>query len=94
MSKPYKKKSIPKELKRQVWENTFGNKLYGNCVCCSQKIHCYNAEMAHIQAESKGGSTNAGNLTPTCLNCNRSMGTQNLFEFKQKFVNKSGCNIM
>lgn len=94
MSKPYKKKNIPKELKRQVWENTFGDKLYGKCVCCSQKIHCYNAEMAHIQAESKGGPTDVNNLLPSCMNCNRSMGTQNLNEFKQKFDSKSGCLVM
>ena len=55
------------------------------CLCCERttirqlEFHC-----GHVIAEAHGGTTTVDNLRPICAQCNLSMGTQNLFEFKAK----------
>ena len=88
----YKKSSIPKNLRKQVWFKNFGDKLNGTCICCNTQIDCFNFEAAHIIAEKNGGKTNIDNLVPTCLNCNRTMSTTNLYEFKKKYYDDYNNN--
>ena len=82
-----RKKNIPKSLKRAVWDNTFGASVgHAPCWCCERayirqiEFHC-----GHIIAEASGGQTTLDNLRPICAQCNLSMGTQNMLEFKRLF---------
>ena len=38
-------------------------------------------EQAHILAVANGGGNELPNLVPTCVSCNRSMGTENLLDW-------------
>ena len=84
------KKAIPKTLKRMVWDTYIGaSKGEAPCFCCEHatirqiEFHC-----GHIKAEARGGSTTVDNLRPICAQCNLSMGTMDLQDFKQKFMNR------
>lgn len=80
----YKKESIPKPLRAAVWRNQFES-MDGQCYCCYGKISFDTQwECGHIVSERDGGSTQADNLRPVCVNCNRSMGTTNMHEFMKK----------
>jgi 5-methylcytosine-specific restriction endonuclease McrA len=84
------RKNIPKTVKKTVW-NTFietddPNKLRGKCfVGCGTDINIDNFELGHIVAHSNGGGDNVDNLRPICGLCNKSMGTENLLDFKEKY---------
>jgi hypothetical protein len=87
INKKYKKKSIPKTLKRLVWDKWVGKDIgTTKCLCCNHieirqiEFHC-----GHIIAESNGGETNVDNLKPICAQCNLSMKTMDMNEFKKKF---------
>lgn len=86
-NKPYKKKKPPQSLKQAVW-NKYVPEDIGRikCLCCnSNYITPFTFHCGHIIAESKGGKTNIDNLRPICSNCNSSMGTKNMNEFKNDF---------
>lgn len=99
--KTAKKKPIPKALRNRVWINAFGRVYFGACYCCEKKLeitqswHC-----GHIIAENRGGLTHEDNLRPVCAECNLSLGTQNMDEFRQTFSNSqrglccTSCEIM
>lgn len=92
----YKKKSIPKSLKKAVWVKHHGENFTVSCPCCNlNKIDPFNFHTAHIKAEKEGGKTNIDNLIPTCASCNLSMGTKNYYDFKNQYhADKShGCSI-
>ena len=85
-----KRKTIPKAVKNSVWntyiESNDPNKLIGKCfVGCGCEITIANFELGHVKAYSKGGSDKVENLRPICSTCNKSMGTMNLLEFKEKY---------
>lgn len=85
-----KRKTIPKAVKNSVWntyiESNDPNKLIGKCfVGCGCEITIANFELGHVKAYSKGGSDKVNNLRPICSTCNKSMGTMNLLEFKEKY---------
>jgi len=84
---PSKKKSIPKSLKKLVWDHWVGeNQGMAKCLCCRHatirqiEFHC-----GHIMAEKNGGALTLDNLRPVCAQCNLSMGTMNMNEFSKKF---------
>jgi 5-methylcytosine-specific restriction endonuclease McrA len=82
-----KKQHIPKKLKNMIWDKYVGKeKGIGQCYCCSEYIDSKNFEAGHIIPEAKGGPTNLDNLRPICSCCNKSMGTQNMDEFKEKYM--------
>jgi hypothetical protein len=85
----YKKKKISSKLRQLVWnyhiDETIGK---SKCLCCNETdISCFNFECGHIKSERNGGKTEINNLLPICSLCNRSMGTQHLFEFKKSLEN-------
>ncbi|ATZ80189.1 D5 family helicase-primase-endonuclease [Bodo saltans virus] len=86
-----KKENIPKTLRIAVWNKYIGEYIgKTKCLCCdSSDITQLKFECGHIIPESKGGLTNINNLLPICNDCNKSMGTKNLHEFKLKYL----CNI-
>jgi 5-methylcytosine-specific restriction endonuclease McrA len=86
VSETFKRKTIPKSLRIKVWETYIGDKLKGNCYCCDRPcISCMDFEVGHVNAVANGGKNNIENLRPICGVCNKSMGTQNLEEFKKIF---------
>jgi hypothetical protein len=91
-----RKKWIAKGLKMSVWNENFGITC-GEHECyigCGRKISQGNFECGHIIAESKGGTIHIDNLKPVCSQCNKSMGTINLEEFKKNFFDKKSLDIM
>ena len=80
------RKSIPKSLKILVWDKNIGKeKGIGECDVCNSEIDSKNFECGHVKSVKDGGETNIENLLPICSSCNKSMGTQNLLEFKEKY---------
>ena len=80
------RKSIPKTLRNKVWDTTIGKeKGVGDCFVCNTNIDSKNFECGHIISVKEGGETTLENLKPICGTCNKSMGIQNLIEFKEKY---------
>jgi hypothetical protein len=82
-----RKQRIPKTLKRAVWDTYVGvDKGTAPCLCCERtsirqlEFHC-----GHVISEARGGTTTVENMRPICAQCNLSMGTQNLFDFKARY---------
>ena len=87
--KNYKKEKIPSVLRELVW-NTYIGEGEGKGLCYArgkEKLTPFEFECGHIIAESKGGETNLNNLRPVCTKCNRSIGTENMDDFKKKYFN-------
>jgi len=89
-NKKYKKKSIPKSLKKQVWDNWIGKDIGATkCLCCNhEQIRQIEFHCGHIVAEKNGGKTIVSNLKPICAQCNLSMGIMNMIDFQKKFFTK------
>lgn len=76
--KKYKKQSIPKAIKEQVWVKYFGKKFEHKCYIdwCDNTINVFNFHVGHDKPESKGGKLTIENLRPICSRCNHSMGNK------------------
>ena len=85
VKKKYKKKSIPLALKKLVWNKYIGEEIgKAKCLCCGlTDISQISFNCGHIIAEVNGGNMCIDNLMPICQNCNSSMGSMNLLEFKK-----------
>jgi len=80
------RKSIPKSLKILVWNKHIGKEMgTGDCHVCKTVMDSKNFECGHIISVKDDGETTIDNLLPICSSCNKSMGTQNLHEFKAKY---------
>ena len=92
IKKKYKKtepkktrKSIPKTVKSDTWNKYIGReKGIGKCECCSNEIDSKNFECGHVKSVKDGGEETLDNLRPICSECNKSMGAENLYKFKEK----------
>lgn len=81
------KRKLPSVVRNHVWLNVIGEQFNGKCVVCKESIHFLRDSWhcSHIVAKSLGGSDKIDNLTVCCPQCNLSMGTQNLNEFKESY---------
>jgi len=79
------RKGVPKSLKMELWRNHFGNRYHGSCFVCKGQIKKDYFEAGHVVAVANGGTDTLENLRPVCITCNRSMGTENLEEFKREY---------
>jgi len=84
------RKNIPQAVKKSVWRKYITTedpkKLYGKCfVNCGKTITIEDFDLGHVIPFSKGGGDNIDNMRPICRECNLSMGTMNLDEFKEKY---------
>jgi 5-methylcytosine-specific restriction endonuclease McrA len=76
---------IPKQRRGEVWKSQFGTSTEGSCFCCRKRMDVFDTwEAGHIIAHSRGGSIDADNLRPVCGSCNKSMGDENMLEFKAR----------
>lgn len=81
-----KTQDFPKAIKSMVWDKFIGKeKGIGLCYVCNNNIDSKHFELGHIQAKARGGETTIDNLRPVCSLCNKSIGTQNMDEFKKKY---------
>ena len=81
-----KRKAIPKAVKSTLWNIHFTeNNAKGECTVCNKEIKITDFDAGHIIAASNGGSDNLDNLMPVCSLCNKSMGVQNMNEFKKLY---------
>ncbi len=71
---------LPRE---RIFEDYFGRRLISNCPICNKVIKKYsdNWERSHIFPLSNKGQDIYPNLIPLCKCCNRSMKSQNMFEY-------------
>ena len=83
---PSKRKSIPKVVKDTVWNTNFTeDKGSGKCFVCNKKITSRSFDCGHIVSVAHGGNDELDNLKPICSSCNKSMGTQNMIDFKNTY---------
>lgn len=81
-----KRRPIPKTIRIAVWNREFGDEVAkANCKVCDREIKVTDFETGHIIASSKGGSDNMENLLPVCSMCNKSMGTENMNDFRKTY---------
>jgi len=86
----YKKKAIPKTVKKATWDKWIGKNVgVTKCLCCEhQEIRQFEFHCGHVIAESKGGKTTVDNMRPICAQCNLSMGSMDMNEFKKMYFEK------
>lgn len=78
----YKKKSIPKAVRKSSWLTYMGKVYEAPCYCCKTTlIACDSFHAGHMVAEKNGGLPTVENIRPVCSTCNLSMGTQNMHDF-------------
>jgi hypothetical protein len=77
------KREVPLGLKIQVWDQHIGLKNgIGKCYCCRGRVIQMRWELAHVKARVNGGEYEKDNLRVCCHDCNYSMGTEDLEEWK------------
>lgn len=76
---------IPAVVRRRVWTDQFGDNDTGYCNCCTISVTASNFHAGHIIAVANRGSDDISNLKVVCAECNRSMGTKNLVDFRNKY---------
>ena len=84
-----KKEPIPKAVKDAVWKKYNGDNGIAKCFVCEDTEIRMNAFHAgHIISDKDGGLPVVDNLIPICATCNTSMGSINLYTFKEKYFKK------
>ena len=70
-------------IRDQVWNEYIGvDKGTEKCFCCNiHTISQQNFETGHIISKKNGGCNNLINLLPICSKCNKSMGTNAMFQY-------------
>ena len=79
-----RRKTIPKKIRDDVWERDCGRNYDGICFCCRESVSCKGWECGHIVSDADGGLPTLDNLKVLCQPCNRSMGRENLYEYKNR----------
>jgi hypothetical protein len=82
------KSKTPHALRMAVWR-TYASDTYivAKCFCCrSHEISMDNFECGHVKSERNGGAATLDNMRPICGACNKSMGTQDMFEFINQYA--------
>lgn len=91
-TKKYKKQRIPPTLRLQVFELYSNERTRMLCYCCAINIITVaNFECGHVIPECKGGLLEIDNLRPICSPCNKSMGSNYLYDYKNKFYKSTSC---
>lgn len=78
------KKRIKPWFKDDIWFHHNGNLKEVRCPCCHSDeriISRGSFSAGHIQAESRGGSSQIDNIIPICDDCNGRMGSTHMYWF-------------
>jgi hypothetical protein len=84
------RKPIPAKLRNAVWKKWFNNSEYGHCFCCNNEIYKKAKDKlktwncGHVVSDHDGGELNEENMRCVCFDCNQTMKTENLFEWKSR----------
>jgi hypothetical protein len=81
-----KRKKFNKVQREQIWKHYIGDSMNGKCYCCGRDISFTTYEIGHVHPVAMGGDDEIENVRVICGLCNRSMGTQNLEEFKSSLL--------
>ena len=95
--KKYKKKTIPKAVREQVWIKYCGRRFTHKCYVkwCQNRISVFDFQVGHDKPESKGGTLDIDNLKPLCSRCNHSMSNNyTIKEWNNLHSKKCCCIIM
>lgn len=85
-----KRVRIPQAVRFALWNSHFGeHEGVGRCYCCKNVISQQNFEAGHVKAVANNGSNDITNLRPICSVCNKSMGTQDMYEFIREYFSSS-----
>jgi 5-methylcytosine-specific restriction endonuclease McrA len=69
-----------------VWNAWHGRESgVGPCHVCGAQITQQDFECGHVVAHSRGGPCTVDNMRPVCRTCNRSMGAENMDEFRGRY---------
>lgn len=75
---------INNTLKSLVWTDTYGEIYNTKCYVCElNTITPFKHHVGHIISLANGGDNKRHNLKPICEQCNLTMGTKNMNEFKE-----------
>ena len=77
----YKRPSIPKPIRDQVWTVYNGRTMDSTCYCCDKPLSHENWHASHVVAYAYGGEDTVSNLRPCCVPCNTAMGTRDMREY-------------
>ena len=78
-----KSRSRPTKIREQVW-TTYSKKYTAPCYVCSTEISSFSFECGHVESIKMGGTDQPCNLKPVCGSCNKSMGTENMEDYKKR----------
>ncbi len=82
-----------KLVSETIWNLHSPNSNDAKCFCCDEvDINKNSYIMGHILARRYGGLITENNIKPVCFNCNLSMGTYNMYEYKAKLQKNSPNN--
>lgn len=84
---------ITKGKRRQVWAKRNNKKMEAPCFVCTQNIDYDSFECGHIDAIFWGGNNDINNMEPICGVCNRDMGIENLYEYKNKMFPENNDSL-
>ena len=89
------RRKIPQVKRKMVWERYIGNVVNSKCYCCgiSEINSINNFECGHVISKAMGGDESIDNLRPICSSCNKSMGTENLYEFMKLNYSENYNNL-
>lgn len=83
-------KHLPKTLRSAVWNTYIGiEKGQAKCYVCPKLIDSKHFECGHIISSANGGKDIIENLRCVCSECNQSIGTKHMDEFKNKYFGTS-----
>lgn len=80
-----KRKNIPQTVRNSLWSKSYNDNINGKCYVCNGAITIHTFHAGHKVSVKNGGTNNIANLEIVCPNCNLSMGTQDLEEFKKMY---------
>jgi 5-methylcytosine-specific restriction endonuclease McrA len=82
-----KKKTIPKNVKINIWNTYIDSNIQRHkCLCCKKSIISITEfHVGHVISEHNGGTLEINNLRPICSSCNYSMGTNNMVDYVVKY---------
>lgn len=78
----FKRVKINPKFRMEIWSKRNGEVITGNCYVCQSPLTYNSFECGHIIPKCFNGPDTLENLEPICSQCNRSIGTMNLYDYK------------